>query len=345
MPSNYIHWSNRTFATCKPEASYGVDPSPVAVDLLELYEFSKNFDFEVVTRPVNKANISPSKSFSGKKAVEISFKVPLWASNSTIATTAGLPRYARLLRACSMSQAFTTNVKCLWAPSSEQPASTETTPDSLTFYILDTPGDTTGEGTVHEVNGAVGSVKFVFGNSAIPYMEFTFKGFYNAPVVFNTTSHPYSGSEETILEMIWRSQTITVQRDGDGDGTPETTIGMGPTTSYEIDIANNIVAREDCTTASGYAGFLIAGRNPTVKTNPERDVPGAYSFESDIIDEIAHSLVVEFGDSGPRGKITANPFSWVAAPPGERDGGLGTFELEGNCYGDDNEFEFFLDCS
>jgi hypothetical protein len=323
-----IYFSNRTFLLAKRETAYGTAPTPGATDLIEAYDLSITPTVETVTRIVNRNSFSPVQPRVGKAKTEVSFKVPLWHYR----TGSVLPRYLTLLKGCGLIKSGTTIVKLNF--SSLQPPQING-PDSLSFIVLNNV-DASGEGYYTEVSGAVGSAKFVLVNGELPYIEFTFTGLYDTPKPWND-SITWAGSEEAIEERVYLSEQSSFYKDGYGGTTILT--GIPPHVGFEIDLANNIVEREDATGANGYAGFVIAGREPKVTFSPEYDnhqVGVNENWHDLLYTEEPLKLVASFTD----GRCSlACFFGLTEIGTGDRNG-IMTYEITGSLWGNEGDDEF-----
>ncbi len=325
-----IYFTNRTFLLAKRETTYGTYAAPSATDLIEVYDLTINSTRETVTRTVNRNSFSPIQPRVGKGKTEVSFKVPLWQ----YATGSTLPRYLTLLKACGMTQSGTTTITV--ALSSLQPPQTNG-PDSLSLTVLNNV-DGSGEGYFTKVTGAVGTAKFVMTNGELPYIEFTFTGIYAQPKPWDA-SIAWTGSEEAVEEMVYLSESGSISTDGYGTPTPIT--GLPPHIGFEIDLANNIVEREDSTVDYGYAGFVIAGREPKITFAPEYDNFSAGVNENwhALLDTEEALKAVALFANGRASLICFFGLTEIGA--GDRNG-IMTYEISGSLWGNDGDDEFNL---
>jgi len=329
----HMHLVNRSFLLAKRETTYGTDSSPAAADLIEVYDLQMKPSLESVVRTTNKANISPEKPLIGKRSSGVSFKVPLWAQPSGAIFAA--PRWTRLLKACGVLGTVGTNVIAC-APSSLTPPQTNG-PDSLTMLVLDSP-QSTNLGTVTKLLGCVGTAKFVLVNGTLPYIEFEFSGSYVTPVAYNSSTHVYSGSEETLTEVPWLATLLTVRKNV--DSTPvNLSSSLAAIQSIELDLGMTVAMRESCITASGVLGFFHSSRAPKMTINPERDTPGTIDWWTLMTAGTVIDVKATFG-SGNRGYVYGKYGVITAITPGDRNG-VAVDQVEVSLFGDDNEFEVY----
>ena len=237
----------------------------------------------------------------GGRMGTITFKVPL-----TIG--AALPSYASTcLPGCGLVPS--TNV---FQPSSEAPGSAV---KNLTVALYE-------DGIRKQIHGAAGNVKLIAPSGRMAYLEFEFQGAWDAVSDQSLLTVP----ESTAKPLRFASGTATY--DSVAQRVEQVTLDMG----------NVLTAREDPSKASGYFGFLVTDRNPTLVANPEADLVANDDLYGDWLSctEAAWALTLNGASSsslaisvpkaqiqnaqeGERNGLDTNDITWQANRNGSND--------------------------
>ena len=218
---------------------------------------------------------------------------------------AALPAWATtFLPACGLvesSQVFT--------PRSEAPGSNVKTLTMATYQ----------NGELKKLKGAAGTVKIVLTHGKFARFEFEFTGLWE-PVTDASILTPTNPTDKAL-----RFASGTATRNSVAQKIESAT----------VDIGNQVILREDPSTASGYCNAMITDREPVITMNPEADlVANDDPYGHWIADtESAVSLVLDGPAGGTsNGNITfAAPKSQVMSVAEAERNGLQTENLNLIC--------------
>ena len=163
------------------ESSYGTDPTPAATDVVLVTDLSITpQSSDVVNRDVVRPYLGSSQQLLANTRVECTFSVEFAGSGS-----AGVaPRYGSALKACGLSETVASGTSVTYEPISANFSSV------TIHYNVD--------GVRHIVTGCRGNVALSAEVGAIPTLDFTFTGIYNAPTDTALPSVTY-GNQATPL--------------------------------------------------------------------------------------------------------------------------------------------------
>ncbi len=149
----------------KSEATYGVDPTPVAGTNAIL---ARNVSLSPLKQEYDDRQML--KTFYGNDGklvagswVEIDFEVEMAGAGAA----GGVPGYGPLLKACGMSETNVPATSETFAPISAAEVSC-----TIYFYM---------DGRLHKITGAFGNVEVVLMKGRAPYFAFKFLGLYTIP--------------------------------------------------------------------------------------------------------------------------------------------------------------------
>ena len=197
------------------ESSYGTDPTPAATDVVLVTDLSVTpQSSDVVNRDVVRPYLGASQQLLANTKVECTFSVEFAGSGS-----AGVaPRYGSALKACGLSETVASGTSVTYEPISANFSSV------TIHYNVD--------GVRHIVTGCRGNVALSAEIGAIPTLDFTFTGIYNAPTDTALPSVTY-GNQATPL-IFKNGNTSSFQLLG----------FAGALQSLSFDIGNSITYRE-----------------------------------------------------------------------------------------------------
>lgn len=197
------------------ESSYGTDPTPAATDVVLVTDLSVTpQSSDVVNRDVVRPYLGASQQLLANTKVECTFSVEFAGSGS-----AGVaPRYGSALKACGLSETVASGTSVTYEPISANFSSV------TIHYNVD--------GVRHIVTGCRGTVALSAEIGAIPTLDFTFTGIYNAPTDTALPSVTY-GNQATPL-IFKNGNTSSFQLLG----------FAGALQSLSFDIGNSITYRE-----------------------------------------------------------------------------------------------------
>ena len=146
------------------ESSYGTDPTPEGTDVVLVTDLSITpQSSDVVNRDVVRPYLGSSEQLLANTRVECTFSVEL-AGSGTAGTA---PRYGSALKATGLSETVASGTSVTYAPVSSSFSSV------TIHYNVD--------GVRHKVTGCRGTFSINAEVGAIPTIDFSFTGIYNAP--------------------------------------------------------------------------------------------------------------------------------------------------------------------
>ena len=197
------------------ESSYGTDPTPAATDVVLVTDLSITpQSSDVVNRDVVRPYLGSSQQLLANTRVECTFSVEFCGSG----TSGVAPRYGSALKACGLSETVASNTSVTYEPISANFS-------SITIHY-------NVDGVRHIVTGCRGNVSLSAEVGAIPTLDFTFTGIYNAPTDTALPSVTY-GNQATPL-IFKNGNTSSFQL----------LSFAGALQSLNFDIGNTIVYRE-----------------------------------------------------------------------------------------------------
>lgn len=163
MPSRLIR---NTAILLKPEATYGVDPTPTgATDALVVSNLSINpLNATQVDRDIIRSYLGAGELLLGSRYVEMGFDLELTGSG----TVAVAPPWGKSLLACAMAETVTATFRVDYTPVSSGFG-------SCAIYWYD-------DGLVHKALGVRGAPQFKMGINQRPVISYKFIGLYQTPV-------------------------------------------------------------------------------------------------------------------------------------------------------------------
>lgn len=197
------------------ESSYGTDPTPAATDVVLVTDLSITpQSSDVVNRDVVRPYLGSSQQLLANTRVECTFSVE-FAGSGTAGTA---PRYGSALKACGLSETVASGTSVTYEPISANFSSV------TIHYNVD--------GVRHIVTGCRGNVALTAEVGAIPTLDFTFTGIYNAPT-------------DTALPSVTYGNQATPLIFKNGNTTSFQLLSFaGALQSLNFDIGNSIVYRE-----------------------------------------------------------------------------------------------------
>ena len=197
------------------ESSYGTAPTPAATDVVLVTDLSITpQSSDVVNRDVVRPYLGSSQQLLANTRVECTFSVEFCGSG----TAGTAPRYGSALKACGLSETVSSGTSVTYEPISANFS-------SITIHY-------NVDGVRHVVTGCRGNVALSAEVGAIPTLDFTFTGIYNAPTDTALPSVTY-GNQATPL-IFKNGNTSSFQL----------LSFAGALQSLNFDIGNSIIYRE-----------------------------------------------------------------------------------------------------
>lgn len=207
-----------------------------------------------------------------------------WDGTSTMPTWASV-----LLPACGFVE-----TSQVYTPRSEAPGSNVKTL-TIGCYI---------DGVLKRIAGAVGTFQLVLPTGRMGYIDWTFTGVWQAPTDASIIAPTYP----TASPIRFASATATY--DGVAQRVEQVTIDAG----------NEVVMREDPTTAAGYISALITNRKPIISAAPESQLVATDDTYGDWIAAAQAEWEIELdGPNGSTITISAPKAQIQNAQEGDRN--------------------------
>lgn len=196
------------------EGVYGTDPVPTgAANAIRCSNITVTpIGGKTAERQVVYPNFGSLPVALTDKQVLVKFSVELAGSGA--AGTA--PAYACLLKACGLAETINAGVSAVYQVTSNTPA-------SVTIYANE-------DGTLHKLTGARGTATFGFSANALPVINFSFVGQWNAPGAVALPVPAY-GSFLNALEVN-RANTPTFALGGGANVLEKLSLDLGWTVSH-----------------------------------------------------------------------------------------------------------------
>jgi len=277
----------------KEETVYGTDPTPtVAANAVEASNIKVNYMGDLLARDIVRNNISPVNPVLGKRWVEVTFDLELKGSGTR--GTAG--RIGDLFEACSMAETASAGSSVTYVP-------TSSSQKSVTLYVYN---NDSGSSVLHKITGAVGTFSLKLTAGQFGVLSFSFKGIYNLPTDVAIPSAP---TYETTTPPIVESCSFTLN-------SSSALIAQ----EMNIDLANDVISRDDINSANAIKAFLVSNRNPKGSFNPESMLVASYAFYADWVAASQRALSIVLGStSGNIITITAPKVTIDSIADAERE--------------------------
>lgn len=161
----------------KTETTYGTAISTAATDAILVANLEvQPFEGDQVDRNLVKPYFGASDILTANGRTRVSFGVELAGTGTAPTSTAAVPHYGSLLRACAMSQTIVANTASGSDPSNAQ---VQYRPVSESFSSVTIRCNY--DGVLHTVRGCRGNVRLQCPVGQIPMLMFEFEGIYVSP--------------------------------------------------------------------------------------------------------------------------------------------------------------------
>lgn len=287
-------------------------------------EYSAAIEF--FDREVVQASFSRITQIAGERFATISFSTEL-KGVSAADLTAGTPpaNLSVPLLGCGMAETIVVGTSFAYDPASSGH-------DSLTIEIRESDGVTAVRSM--KIAGARGTFTIEATKGGIVLVSFEFTGKYIEPT--DSVSQFVSPSLGVLPVPFL------------GAGFSFLSVGTLKVQAVSLDIANNVIMRNDVNDATGNLAAFITGRAPTASIDPEVEALSTLNFYNKATTNAEGELVYTLGSvTGNTVKVTA-PKAQIISPPGEADrDGLRTvgldLQLNQSLVAGDDEFQIFID--
>jgi hypothetical protein len=297
-------YTRLTVMLAKIEADYGVDAVPTVADNPVLVQ---NLKFKIVPEVLARNNVAlPDLSnlphLVGKIHGELTFDVELRGSGDGDGDVP--PDYGAILRMCAMGQ---TIVAGPGGSVSYNPITDDHESGTIYAYL---------DGQMQKFLGCMGDWKLVGANTKIGLFSFSMKAKWGGAADVAIVTPTYQNLHPPVCKG------ITWSYGG----------WSAPISKWEIDLKNKVVERQDQTEDQGIAGFLITGRDPEAKFDPEMKLLAERDVWTNLVEVNEAALAIALGSTpGNQVAISAPKCAKKTADQGDRDG-IATYDITAGLY-------------
>lgn len=278
----------RSVMAFKVETTVGTDSTPAAADgVLNVYNGVTDPTVAFSTRD-GQNTLSQIPGVAGARAGRSTFETDFIGG----ATAPKL--WSVLMLGCGM-QALTGQV---YKPESRPPEASGSGAKSLTISHYE-------DGRLKKLIGAMGNFRVVGGAGNAYRCLFTFDGVWVPPVDAAMLTPTYV----TTTPLRFASSGLSV------GGVTSLRVG-----NIEFDAGNEVVMREDGSTASGFHSAVIVGRRPTFRIDPEGQLVANYDAFGKYIANTEEAITWSAGSSGNRVQVSLPKAQIAEIGNGDRTG-------------------------
>lgn len=281
--------TRRTVLLAARETAYGTDPAMTGSNGLLAYDVDMDIKGEVLMRDVLRDSLSPLPHVIGMKEVSLSFKTEL-KGNGVTGTRPNAPEIDPLLFGCAFGTASAEGTGITY---SLQSAESSIGSASIKVYM---------DGNLHKITGCRGTMKMTLEAGKYGVCEWEFQGLYNA--VSAATIPDIAGLTQNKPPIVYNASFQIG--------------GFSPVCSaLNIDLANNVIRRDDLNATYGVDSFRISGRQGKMEFTPDAVVESSNPYWGDWSGNVVDTYSIGVGSS------TGNAIDI-----------RGYFQIETNKYGD-----------
>ena len=252
------------------EAVAGTDPAIASFSEILAWDVELDVRGEILERSLMRDTLSRIGPAIGMKDQGLTFKTELKAAGAGT-----IPEMDLLLDGCGFGTAAHSGT----APIIYSLTSAEASIKSVSLLVYK-------DGNMHKIVGARGTVRIVMEAGQFGICEWEFNGLYNAVVAI---THPDLSTLETTKPPIIYASNFQIA-------------GFSPVcSSLTIDLANNVVRRDDLNATYGVKEYRITGRNPKMEFNADAVVESSNPFWGDWSGEIVDTFGAIIGTNAGHG--------------------------------------------
>jgi hypothetical protein len=274
--------SRKRLLRSKIESVYGTDPTPAGTDavLVRSLEITP-LNADVVERELIRPYLGNFEQLLGNQNVEVTFEVEL-AGSGTAGTA---PAWGPIMRACGMAETIVASTSVAYAPVSSSF-------ESCTLYF-------DNDGILHKITGCRGTFSMSAEVNAIPVLNFTMTGIYNAPTDTAVPTATYSNQAAPLLFRTGNTSSFSI-------------FGYsGILQSVNFDIANETIYRE---LIGGSKEVLITDRKPAGEVMVEAVSLATHDFFTDATGTSTGGLSFTHGTAAGNIVAFSSPQTDLGAP-------------------------------
>ncbi len=283
----------------KVEGTKGTAESLSATDG-KVYAEDIRFNYTPDETPRNplRSSISTITSIAGPKIATVTCRCEMKGSGTS--TTA--PSWGTLLRGCGFSETVgSSNV--VYTPDSDDGDT-----DTLTIAVYNGSSTST---RIRKMYGARGNVSFDFNANQIVYMDFTFTGIFDDETAGTQLSPTY----ESTVPVKWYNSSVAWAGSMSLSGTDCVVSTMS------LDMANNVVLRQDANASNGLSYAIITARDPGGTIDPDSVLQSTEDWMSHIETPTTGTFAFNVGSaSGNTLAFSAPVFQTIGTTDTDSDG-------------------------
>jgi hypothetical protein len=282
---------NRQVLLAKLEATYNVDPVPVAATNSILVEDLKWAleGHRRAARPAIRASLGKLKDLYAGSLLSVSFTTEVKGAGGAVDVP---PEISPLFQAAGWKETINVATSVVYTPAS-------TTLKSITLYPHE-------DGVLYKVTGCVGTSSGSFKTADKGMLTWNFKGHYSGPTDVALPTPTYNATVPVPL--------INVPFSVDSFS--------GIISSLSFDLGVEIAMPDSIAATDGYGQLQITGRNVTGSIDPEMNLAAAYDWLNKLRLGTAFALTtgVIGTATGNKYKIDMPAITYTDVSPGDRSG-------------------------
>jgi len=251
-------------------------------------------DFTFAERNPLRSDLSTMPSMAARKVATVTCRVEVKGSG----TADTPPSWGVLLKGCGFRETINSGTSVVYEPDSDDD---DTDTLTLGFY---------NDGRAVVVYGARGNVSLECTANGVCYFVFTFTGIYQD----TTDTAMLSGiTYESTLPPQFRSANLTLNFGS--------AWSSGVFSSLTLDMANEVVLRDNANASNGLSYAMITGRDPGGTIDFDSPLVADQDFYGLMEDSETGSLAFDIGsESGNHISFSAPAFQIIDIGDGDRDG-------------------------
>lgn len=299
MPSPYL--TTLQHLAAKTEAVEGVDESPADADVVApVFDLEWTPTINVPERNPVSGTMSKPQRVSGDQMVTLSFGVELKGGGGAVDDPP--PMLADLLQACGMIETINVGTDVTYTPGSQDQK-------TVTLEVRQTPRAIADNNLVKKLLGARGTFSIVAVLGQIVLLQFEFQGKYVEP---DTAADPamYATPSIAPTPVPFLSAAFTFQ-----------SVGSLLVANVTLDLANEVVMRQDVNDATGHPMAEIVNRSPIGSIDPEIVPDSVLNYFKQTTDDVEGILQYVLGSSVGNKVTVLAPKAQIITPAfADRDG-------------------------
>lgn len=302
--------TRRTVIWVARETTLGTDPAMTSSNALLAYDLDFTVNGEKLERSVLRDSLSPLAHVNGIKETILTFKTEVKGAGLN-GTQPNIPEIGVPLSGCG----FDTGVYTAGNTLTYSLVSAESSINSLAFRVFH------DQGTVNKALGTRGTVKFTMQAGQYAVAEWEFRGLYTAVAAATIPALAGLGAQQPPI-MYNASFQIG---------------GFSPVCSQaEVDLANNIVRRDDLNDVSGVDSFRLTGRTPKLSFNADAVAESSNPFWGDWDGNVVATWAINIGTNAGNKCALSGYFEYEQAPKNSDSDGIRTYDCEAALVSSDN---------